>query len=93
LHERVFVVPAVQVAVCLLSWVIDDVALALVLSDGLGPRPGNGNGNVAKGAFDVVARTRNPAAITAATVVNNFVVLMFVLVDSYYRYLYKNVSP
>jgi hypothetical protein len=25
----------------------------------------------AKAAFDIVARTRNPAAITAATVVNN----------------------
>ena len=32
----------------------------------------------AKAAFDVVARTRNPAAITAAIMVNNFgVVLMF----------------
>jgi hypothetical protein len=30
----------------------------------------------ANAAFDVVARTRNPAAITAATIVNNFVVLM-----------------
>ena len=30
----------------------------------------------AKAAFDVVARTRN-AAITADTMVNNFVVLMF----------------
>jgi hypothetical protein len=32
--EKLFDVPAVQVAVCLLSWVIDDVALALVLGDG-----------------------------------------------------------
>jgi hypothetical protein len=31
---------------------------------------------VAKAAFDVVARTRNPAAITAATIVKNFVVLI-----------------
>ena len=31
----------------------------------------------AKAAFDVVARTRNPAAITAATMVNNFVVHTF----------------
>ena len=29
---------------------------------------------VAKAAFDVVARTRNPAAITVATMVKNFVV-------------------
>jgi hypothetical protein len=31
----------------------------------------------AKAALDVVARTRNPAAITAAIMVNNFVVLTF----------------
>jgi hypothetical protein len=43
------------------------VALALVL----GP-----DDVCANAAFDVVARTRNPAAITAATIVNNFVVLM-----------------
>jgi hypothetical protein len=30
----------------------------------------------AKAAFEVVARTRNPAAITAATMVNILVVLM-----------------
>jgi hypothetical protein len=30
----------------------------------------------ANAAFDVVARTRNPAAITAATMVNILVVLM-----------------
>ena len=30
---------------------------------------------VAKAAFDVVARTRNPAAISVATIVKNFVVL------------------
>jgi hypothetical protein len=33
----------------------------------------------AKAAFDVVARTRNPAAITAATIVNNFVVVLMIL--------------
>ena len=37
----------------------------------------------AKAAFDVVARTRNPAAITAATMVNNFVVVLMIL----YQYL------
>ena len=31
--------------------------------------------SVAKAAFDVVARTRNPAATTVAIMVNNFVVL------------------
>jgi hypothetical protein len=45
------------------------VALALVL--------GPDEDVCAKAAFDVVARTRNPAAITAATMVNNFVVLTF----------------
>jgi hypothetical protein len=37
----------------------------------------------AKAAFDVVATTRNPAAITAATMVNNFVVVLMIL----YQYL------
>jgi hypothetical protein len=50
------------------------VALALVL--------GPDDDVCAKAAFDVVARTRNPAAITAATIVNNFVVLMIL-----YQYL------
>ena len=31
---------------------------------------------VAKAAFDVVARTRNPGVINVATIVKNFVVLM-----------------
>jgi hypothetical protein len=44
----------------------------------------------AKAAFDVVARTRNPAAITAATIVNNFVVLMIYISTFFYsRHLYK----
>jgi hypothetical protein len=47
----------------------------------------------ANAAFDVVATTRNPAAITAATIVNNFVVLMFLfhvpssIVDLYIKVL------
>ena len=32
----------------------------------------------AKTVFDVVARTRNPAAMTAATMVNNFVVVLVI---------------
>ena len=43
-------------------------------------------------AFDVVARTRNPAAITAATMVNNFVVLMILYhVPFYIVHLYIKV--
>jgi hypothetical protein len=38
----------------------------------------------ANAAFDVVATTRNPAAITAATIVNNFVVLMILYHVPYY---------
>jgi hypothetical protein len=46
----------------------------------------------AKAAFDVVARTRNPAAITAATMVNNFVVLMILYHVSFTSStLYKNL--
>jgi hypothetical protein len=47
----------------------------------------------ANAAFDVVATTRNPAAITAATIVNNFVVLMILyhvhssIVDLYIKVL------
>jgi hypothetical protein len=45
----------------------------------------------AKAAFDVVARTRNPAAIIAATIVNNFVVLMIYISTFFYSMLlYKN---
>jgi hypothetical protein len=68
LHEKPFEVPAVQVALWVFDWLIEDVALALVL--------GLVVDVCANAAFDVVARTRNPAAITAATLVNNFVVLM-----------------
>ena len=52
-----------------------------------------GGAACAKAAFDVVARTRNPAAITAATIVNNFVVLMILyhvsssIVDLYIKVL------
>ena len=53
---------------------MDDVALALVL--------GPDDDVCAKAAFDVVARTRNPAAITAAIMVNNFVVLILFHVPS-----------
>jgi hypothetical protein len=35
---------------------------------------------VAKAAFDVVARTRNPAVINVATIVKNFVVLIILYV-------------
>jgi hypothetical protein len=85
LHDAVFDVPAVQVAFWVFDWLIDDVALALV--------PPPLGSVVAKAAFDVVARTRNPAAITAATIVNNFVVLMFLfhvpssIVDLYIKYI------
>jgi hypothetical protein len=68
LHDAVFDVPAVQVALWVFDWLIEDVALALVL--------GLDVDVCANAAFDVVATTRNPAAITAATIVNNFVVLM-----------------
>ena len=50
-----------------IALLIEDVDVALVL--GL---------VCAKVAFDVVARTRNPAAIRVATTVKNFVVLTFV---------------
>jgi hypothetical protein len=70
LHEKLFDVPAVQVALWVFDWLIEDVALALVLG------PDVVDDACAKAAFEVVARTRNPAAITAATIVNNFVVLM-----------------
>jgi hypothetical protein len=53
---------------------MDDVALALVPVLPV-------LGSVAKAAFVAVARTRNPAAITAATIINNFVVLMFYYVN------------
>ena len=76
LHEAKLNVPAVQVAVWLLLWLIEDVALALVL--GL---------VCAKAAFDVVARTKN-AAITADIMVNNFVVLMFLTRTLSTVYLY-----
>jgi hypothetical protein len=46
---------------------------------------------VAKAAFDVVARTRNPAANIAATIGSNFVVLMFYNTHLFYSILlYKN---
>ena len=38
---------------------------------------GPNNDVYAKAAFDVIAATRNPAAIVAATIGNNFVVRMF----------------
>jgi hypothetical protein len=44
----------------------------------------------AKAAFDVVARTRNPAAITAATIVNNFVLMFLNHVPSSIAYFYIN---
>ena len=52
------------------DWLIEDAALALVVC--------------ANAAFDVVATTRNPAAMTAATIVNNFVVLMILYHVPYY---------
>jgi hypothetical protein len=76
LHEKLFDVPAVQVALWVFDWLIEDVALALVL--GL---------VCANAAFDVVATTRN-AAITADTMVNNFVVLMFLTRTFSTVYLY-----
>ena len=57
LHEPVFEVPAVQVALWVFDWLIDVVALALVL--GL-----DDDDVCANAAFDVVAKSRNPAAIT-----------------------------
>ena len=59
LHEPVFNVTAGQVALWVFDWLIDVVALALVLG------PDDDDDDVcANAAFDVVARSRNPAAIT-----------------------------
>jgi hypothetical protein len=78
LHEKLFDVPAVQVALWVFDWLIEDVALALVLGLDVDVDA------CANAAFDVVATTRNPAAITAATIVNNFVVLMILYHVPYY---------
>jgi hypothetical protein len=69
-----------------LDWLIEDAALALVLG------PDVVDDACAKAAFEVVARTRNPAAITAATIVNNFVVLTILYHVSFTSStLYKNL--
>ena len=59
-----------------MDWPIEDAALALVLGPDVDV--------CAKAPFDVVAaRTRNPAAIIAATMLNNFVVLIFCYLSMY----------
>jgi hypothetical protein len=53
------------VDVCVFDWLTEDVALELVVC--------------ANAAFDVVARTRNPATIMGVTMISNLVVLMLLL--------------
>jgi hypothetical protein len=69
LHWPVFDVPTTlhccSVDVWVFDWLIDDVAIALVVC--------------ANAAFDVVATTKNPAAIIVVTMISNFVVLILLL--------------
>src|SRR5918911_1307356 len=68
LHDKLVVVPDKQNAFWLFSWAINDAALVppLLLFA------------IAKAPFDVVvASTRSPAAIVAASIGSNFVVLIF----------------
>jgi hypothetical protein len=68
LHEVLVVVPDKQAPACLFSWAMIDAALV----------PGLVDVDVcATAAFDVVvARTRRPAAIVAARIGSNFVVVI-----------------
>ena len=78
LHDRLVVVPDKQNAFWLFSWAMTDAALVppLLLFA------------IAKAPFDVVvASTRSPAAIVAASIGSNFVVLMFC-----YQSMFKQID-